>query len=108
MTGPAKLDTRTIVIVVCVAIVPVVIFVGVAIWLLGFYGRKRLCCCGRQKKEADPEAAKEFKWRADLETKRLSQESPTTVPVPETSSPQPSPNSSTFDRAVIRHPSVFV
>jgi hypothetical protein len=42
-SGPL-LPTTTIVILVCVGLVPVLLTIGIVIWLLAFYGRDKACC----------------------------------------------------------------
>lgn len=47
---PSPMNAGTIVAIICAGILPVLIVTGVVIWMLGFYGRGRGCCCARRQR----------------------------------------------------------
>jgi len=86
-SGPL-LPTSTIVILVCVGLVPVFLTIGIVIWLLAFYGRDKACCpCCFRKRRGRKRAAKHTIGSPNGESTSSSEEIPMATLPPMTALP---------------------
>lgn len=82
------LPTTTIVILVCVGLVPVLLTIGIVIWLLAFYGRDKACCpCCFRKRRGRKRAAKHATDSPNGESTSSSEEIPMATLPPMTAPP---------------------